>query len=151
MLYLEMAPQNQYQPNPYLAYYKGQAGGTLQVFRGSHSQRGYGLGGFFASLFRRALPLLTQGAKVVGRELIRTGVNVASDVLDGEDIKEAAKTRFIHSGKKLARGLVSHVRAQTGGKKRRFDYQIQPIPKYQQLLGPPQCKKQRKVDVFGKC
>jgi hypothetical protein len=144
-----MAPSMQYTTNPYLAYYSGQAGGTLQVFRGSHTQRGYGLGGFFASLFRRALPLLTRGAKVVGKELIRTGVDVASDVLEGADIKEAAKTRFVHTGRKLASGLVSHVRAQTGGRKRKIKRIAFGSPAQQQQQ--QQCRKRMKVDIFGKC
>jgi hypothetical protein len=140
--------------NPYIAYYRGQAGGTLSVFRGSQTQRGYGIGGFFASLFRRALPLITRGAKVVGKELVRTGVKVASDVMEGQDIKDSAKKRFIHTGEKLAGKLVDHVRAQSGGRKRRRSIKAQSGGIRRKALaeidffGPP-CIKRGRLDYLG--
>ena len=35
------------------------------------------------------MPRLQQGAKVIGRKALQTGVNVALDVLDGDNIKKA--------------------------------------------------------------
>ena len=35
------------------------------------------------------MPHLQQGAKVIGRKALQTGVNVAQDVLDGDNIKKA--------------------------------------------------------------
>ena len=48
-------------------------------------QRGYGLGGLLKGLFRAAVPLLKQGAKVVGRTALKTGAQVAGDVLQGQN------------------------------------------------------------------
>jgi hypothetical protein len=52
-------------------------------------QRGAGLGNFFASLFRRALPFLKTAAKAVGKQALSTGAHVAADVIDGREFKES--------------------------------------------------------------
>ena len=76
----------------YEQYYVDQAkqkGGNLPAFHGARFQRGYGLGSIFKGLFRWAMPHLQQGAKVIGRKALQTGVNVAQDVLGGDNIKTA--------------------------------------------------------------
>ena len=60
----------------------------MLVFHGGQIQRGYGLGSFFSSLARRALPFLKQGAKALGRAALKTGINVAQDVLAGKNVKQ---------------------------------------------------------------
>ena len=65
-------------------------------------QRGYGLGSIFRGLFRWAMPHLQQGAKVIGKKALQTGVNVVQDVLDGDNIKTA-----VHKRTKQALGLPS--------------------------------------------
>lgn len=87
-------------------YYAGQTGNGLPFYRGTVLQRGYGIGGFFAKLFRRAIPLFMSGAKTIGKEALRTGTMVAGDVLAGENFKSALKTRAKETGKKLARKAV---------------------------------------------
>lgn len=87
-----------YTPNHklYEQYYLDQAkqkGGNLPAFHGVRSQRGYGLRGIFRGLFRWAKPHLRQGAKVLGKKALQTGVNVAQDVIDGKDIKAAVSKR----------------------------------------------------------
>ena len=81
----------------YEQYYVDQAkqkGGNLPAFHGARFQRGYGLGSIFKGLFRWAMPHLQQGAKV----------NVAQDVLDGDNIKTA-----VHKRTKQALGLPSQI------------------------------------------
>lgn len=79
-------------------------GGISQVYIGSPNQRGHGIGSFLGGLFRRIIPLLKQGARVVGKEALRSGVNVATDILDsGMHPKEAFKTRLRESGENLKR------------------------------------------------
>ena len=76
----------------YEQYYVDQAkqkGGNLPAFHGARFQRGYGLGSIFKGLFRWAIPHLQQGAKVIGKKALQTGVNVAQDVLGGDNIKTA--------------------------------------------------------------
>ena len=72
-----------YTPNHklYQEYYLNQAkqkGGNFPAFHGARFQRGYGLGSMFKGLFRWALPHLQQGAKVLGKKALQTGVQVAT-------------------------------------------------------------------------
>src|SRR5678816_4632801 len=62
-----------------------------RVFRGSRMQRGYGLGGFFASLFRRAIPLFKSGGKYIAKKAARTGINTIQDIMGGVDPRSAVK------------------------------------------------------------
>ena len=67
----------------YEQYYLDQAkqkGGNLPAFHGARFQGGYGLGSIFKGLFRWAMPHLQQGAKVLGKKALQTGVDVAQDV-----------------------------------------------------------------------
>lgn len=87
-------------------YYAGQTGKGLPYYKGAVFQRGHGIGGFFAKLFRRAMPLLVSGAKTIGKETLRTGTMIANDVLSGENFKSSLKSRSKETGKKLARKAV---------------------------------------------
>lgn len=79
-------------------------GGVSQVYIGSPYQRGHGIGSFLGGLFRRIIPLLKQGARAVGKEALRAGVTVASDIMDnGIQPREAFKTRLRESGANLTR------------------------------------------------
>ena len=95
----------------YEQYYVNQAkqkGGSLPAFHGARFQHGYGLGSIFRGLFRWAMPHLQQGAKVIGKKALQTGVNVVQDVLDGDSIKTA-----VHKRTKQALGLPSQNSLQT--------------------------------------
>lgn len=101
-------------------YYVNQTGYGLPYYQGIGFQKGYGIGGFFAKLFRRALPFLVSGAKTVGKEALRAGTMVAGDVLAGEDLKTAVKSRAKESGKSLARKAVQKASQMVGrGKNKR--------------------------------
>lgn len=84
-------------------YYVGQAGNGLSYYQGTSLQKGYGIGGFFARLFRSAMPFLSRGAKTVGKEALRTGTLIANDLLSGQDLSSSAKSRTKDAGKALAR------------------------------------------------
>jgi hypothetical protein len=60
------------------------------VFAGRRYQRGHGLGSIFGGLFKAAIPLLKKGAKTLGREALKTGLNIVGDV--GRTIKQADQT-----------------------------------------------------------
>lgn len=95
-------------------YYVGQTGNGLPYYRGIPLQKGYGIGGFFAKLFRSALPFLVSGAKSVGKEVLRTGTLVANDVLAGENFKESTQKRTRFAGKNLARRALDKARNMVG-------------------------------------
>lgn len=79
--------------NPYVTYYVNQVGSGLPVYAGIPGQRGRGFGQVLGSLFRSAVPLLKRGAIALGKKALATGVQVASDVAGGEDIKSSLKRR----------------------------------------------------------
>ena len=84
--------------NPYVHYYLDQQQGRgMPVFRGSPWQVGYGLGGLFRSLARRAMPLIKTGAKALGNIALKSGTDFVGDVLAGRNVKEAAKARTVEA------------------------------------------------------
>jgi hypothetical protein len=72
----------------YTRYYFNQSGGGGEVgpvYRASFSvQRGNGIGYFFRGLFRFVKPLLYSGAKTVGKDTLKTGSNIITDMLNKE-------------------------------------------------------------------
>lgn len=74
-------------------YYVQQAGGGLPVYGGVISQKGHGLGSILGGLFRGAIPLLKNVGKVVGRQVLKSGLNVANDVVSGANVKKSLKRR----------------------------------------------------------
>ena len=86
----------------------------MLVFHGAPLQRGYGLGSFFASLARRALPFFKQGAKAIGRAALRTGANVAQDVLAGKNLKESTRSRIRQSAQTLKEQALNQLMGQRG-------------------------------------
>ena len=127
----------------YEEYYLNQAkqkGGNLPAFHGARFQRGFGLGSIFKGLFRWAVPHLKQGAKMLGKKALQTGVNVAQDVLAGENLKTAVKRQ----GKK-ALGLTSQNSPQSGagkkGTKRKAQRRNNSSPPGKKRKTSPQQKK----------
>lgn len=79
-------------------------GGIGRIYTGHYYQNGHGgVGRLLAGLWRRVFPLLKQGAKAVGKEALRTGMNVASDVSQNIPISESLKKRTKESGNNLKR------------------------------------------------
>jgi len=78
-------------------------GGIPRVFVGSPYQRGHGIGSFLGGLFRKILPYLGRGARAIGKEALRAGINVIEDVENNTPMKEAMKTRFRESRGNLKR------------------------------------------------
>jgi len=78
--------------DPLVRYYLHQAGHGAAGSQGRHDgigpiyaappflQRGYGIGSFLAGLWRMVRPVLWSGAKTVGRETLRTGGDILTDI-----------------------------------------------------------------------
>ena len=91
--------------NPYSEYYVEQAGSGLPGFAGVKYQRGHG---FFGRLFSGAiLPIL----KYLGKRALGTGLDVASDALEGQNVKEAALRRMKETGSDVARDAIARGRS----------------------------------------
>lgn len=104
---------------------RSQRGFGLNYFKGQSYQKGYGLGGFFRKFFKWAspyiskiMPIIKQGAKHVGKEVIDSAANIAKDVLEGKDLKESSSTRINDS----IDNLVSNKPMTGSGYKRKRKY-----------------------------
>lgn len=78
----------------YSEYYLNQAGsGFGSVYSGSVYQKGHGIGSYLGGLFRCVFPLLRNGSTVLGSELMKSGVNILSDISRNEDPEVVIKKR----------------------------------------------------------
>ena len=97
----------------YETYYLNQDGNGLPVFTGIRGQRGHGLGSILGGLFRSALPMLKRGLASFGKHALKTGLDIANDVVAGGDFKDSAKRHIPQGIKRFATGL--NVIPQSGG------------------------------------
>jgi len=90
-------------------YYSRQVGGEIPVFVGSRHQRGHGIGSVLGGLFRRfIIPLFTTHGRTLALDALRTGMNVAEDVLGGGGgLKESVNKRVPEGIKRTAQNLIS--------------------------------------------
>lgn len=88
-------------------YYKQQVGNGLPAFVGRKYQRGHGIGNMLSGLMKSAIPLLKKSGKSVGKHLLSAGMNIATDVLSGKNIKESSKKRLKAGGRNAIRELKS--------------------------------------------
>ncbi|KAJ8672254.1 hypothetical protein QAD02_003513 [Eretmocerus hayati] len=69
------------------------------------------IGGFLGGVCRKVLPLLKRGTKKVGKEAVRAGYNVVSDIAHGElPLRNSIETRLRVSGNVLKRRAEEHLR-----------------------------------------
>jgi hypothetical protein len=85
----------------YCKYYREQAGSGVSSFQGARYQRGSGLENVFKKFYRwllpvfepHALPVLTNGAKSLSKEVIQTAANIATENLNDVNLKSAVQNR----------------------------------------------------------
>ena len=118
-------------PEHYKHYYLNQAGqrggGSYfagRLFQRGYGQRGAGIGNFFGSLFKKAIPFLTGASKQIGKAALKTGANVLADTVSGQRFQDSLQNRVKEAGKELKRDatnqIVNAIRSQTGsGRKRK--------------------------------
>ena len=88
-------------------YYARQVGVALPYFTGARVQRGYGFGSLFSGLLRSVAPLIRRGAVALGKRALRTGAQIAGDVVTGKNIMKAAKRRATVAGRDLMESLLN--------------------------------------------
>ena len=103
----------------YESYYTNQSGNGLPVFSGSRGQRGHGLGSILGGLFRSALPMLKRGLAAFGKHALKTGLDIANDVVSGDQFKESAKRRIPEGIKRFAQSQDIIPQSGHGSRKRR--------------------------------
>ncbi|GBN55826.1 Uncharacterized protein F54H12.2 [Araneus ventricosus] len=90
----------------------------LIFYRGTAYQSEYGgVGGLFRSFFRSAIPLFKSGAKAIGKQILKSGLDVMSDISRGDKPKQAAQRRFKEAGKILTDKAASKVKTMIGSGK----------------------------------
>ena len=88
-------------------YYAQQVGGALPYFAGARVQRGHGFGSLFGGLLRSVAPLIKRGALALGNRALKTGAQIAGDILSGENIRTAAKRRTKTAGRDMLQSLLA--------------------------------------------
>ncbi|PVD26835.1 hypothetical protein C0Q70_11982 [Pomacea canaliculata] len=71
--------------------------------------RGRGLGSLLSSVGRMILPLVKRGGKALLKEGLHTGVQIAQDVMSGQNFKTAMQERGKEAGKRLFNQAVSAI------------------------------------------
>jgi len=118
----------------YEDYYASQSGSGVPIYQGSPGQRGHGLGSMLSGLFRSAMPMIKRGLAFFGKQALKTGLEVANDVAEGESFKNSARRRvpegikrFVstanfsnQSGSGRGRRKRKRVKAVRGGKKKKL-------------------------------
>ena len=87
----------------YENYYLSQVGHDMPCFSGARIQQGYGLRNLFSSIAKSVLLLVKSGAKAVRKQVLQSGVDFASDVLNGKNAKQAVIDRAKSAGLNLLR------------------------------------------------
>lgn len=78
-----------HQNDPFVNYYLNQARGQQQIgnglpfFSGLKVQKGHGLGQIFSNIFSKVRSALPWFFKTVGKQALKSAIDVGSDVLDG--------------------------------------------------------------------
>jgi hypothetical protein len=109
------------------------------VFQGSTIQRGHGIGNLLRGLAKSTLPLLKQGGKMLGKQLLNTGVGIVKDVMDGENLGVSARKNFKQGGLNLLSNLSAKIdgRARPSVKRLRAPPRGSTPRKRQRRRGPP--------------
>ena len=91
----------------YLDYYTRQRGdGMMPVFVGAPYQRGHGLGSILSGLFSKIVPFFRTNGRRIVSNLLRTGVDVATDVLEKKrGFTDAVKERVPEGIKRTAQDI----------------------------------------------
>lgn len=111
-------------------------------FVGSPYQRGGGLGSLFRTLFRAIIPMAKSAGRTVGKQALKTGAQVATDILAGENVKQAVKRRGRQATADLFR--IGADKIEPKGRKRQT--------KAKTIKGPASKRKRlinKKEDQFG--
>jgi hypothetical protein len=103
----------------YHNYYVNQAGRGLGVFEGSTIQHGNGIGSLLRGLASSTLPLLKQGGKMLGKQLLNTGAGIVRDVIDGRNLGESARENFKQGGLSLLHDLSSKLEGEPAIRRKR--------------------------------
>ena len=85
----------------------------IPVYRGVPRQYGQGLGSLFKSIVKTVRPLVTPviktAVKSLGREGLKRGISAASDILDGQPVKQVMKRAAINTLKSAGKTTLASI------------------------------------------
>jgi hypothetical protein len=76
------------------------------------------LGNILGGLFRKALPMLKSGLAAFGKQALRTGMDIAGDMADGQGFRESANRRVREGIKRFIRPEADSMQTGSGRRKR---------------------------------
>ncbi|GBN49653.1 hypothetical protein AVEN_160544-1 [Araneus ventricosus] len=83
------------------------------------------------------LPIFKSGAKAVGKQALRSGIDVANGLIQGKEIKASAKQRAKEAAKILTEKAADKAKTMVGGNKRKRHSKKQVISKnYRKVCAP---------------
>ena len=97
----------------WIQHYVNQQNG--KGFSGIPYQRGNGLGSLFRGLFRVLLPVVKSAGRAVGKQALRTGAQIASDLVAGESLKSSVENRGRRGASNLLKKAAAEIKQQGKG------------------------------------
>jgi hypothetical protein len=80
--------------NEIVQYYINQAGsGIGTIYSGPLYQKGYGIGSFLGGLFRACIPFLKNRSAAVGKQLLKSGIEVIGDLQENDSLRNSLRKR----------------------------------------------------------
>jgi hypothetical protein len=93
--------------NDIINYYVSQVGGANGVYSGALYQRGHGIGGFLASLFKACLPIFKSRGLAIGKTLLSTGVDMMGDMQNNSSLRTAFHNRRGEAVQNLKNNIIT--------------------------------------------
>ena len=125
-----------------------QSGHGLGMYAGERYQRGHGFGAIFGPLLRTIMPIVKSVGKAVGKQALRSGAAVASDVLRGDNVMESLKMHGKTGVRQLTQKGLQEISQEGRGLGAR-PRQSQKTIKAVQMRKKRVTSKKRKLDVLG--
>lgn len=155
--------------NFYQTYYNQHGRGLEhigKIYVSPHiNQRGYGLGGFFQSLYQYVKPILQSGWQIIKKQGIKTAADLLNDFDSNESFSSALKKRSKDALHQVRKEVINKLQSGSGKIKRGLKRLRKTIKKKKKNINsktsrkPTQsrsrCKKrninpkQRILDIFG--
>ena len=101
---------------------RAQFGNGIQPFRGQQWQqrgRGFGIGGVFRSLVRMLTPMVSKGAKAIGKQALKSGVAATADIIEGKNVAQTLKEHGRKGASKLVKKAGRQVNKGKKGRKQK--------------------------------
>lgn len=138
-----------------LRYYLNQAGSGYNnrdfvLYRGAQFQKGSGLFSALGGLFRSLLPVFKSGAKAVGKEALKMGSNVLTDIATtSTPPKQIFKNRLKEAGSNLKRKATTKLDTMMGSGKKRIKIKGRSHRKKKQSKSKRGRRCTSKTDIFS--